>query len=145
MNSSFIPIVAFLLLLTLMPSALRSQTPTFWTSKDGKTLDAQFVRLEGESVVVLKNGMELTLPFARLSQESVNHARSLARTVAPTTPTAGITFAGMVLDPSWLPDRLGVDQLFMGKPALLQPAGGGVTRSAARRRPQTSSMATSAG
>ena len=113
MNSRFIPVLVSLLLLTLFPSALRSQSPTFWTSKDGRSLDAQFVRLEGESVVVRKDGAELRLPFASLSQESVNLARSLARTVAPTAPTAGITFAGMVLDPSWLPDRLGVDQLFM--------------------------------
>jgi len=104
---------SFIVSLILMGASLFAQTPTFWTSKDWRTLDAQFVRLEGESVVVRKDGAELTLPFARLSQESVNLARSLARTVAPTAPTAGITFAGMVLDPSWLPDRLGVDQLFM--------------------------------
>lgn len=113
MISRFISLVVSLLLLTLFPSALRSQTPTFWTSKDGRSLEAQFVRLEGESVVVRKNGAELTLPFASLSKTSIKLARSLARTVAPTVPTAGITFAGMVLDPSWLPDRLGVDQFFM--------------------------------
>jgi hypothetical protein len=113
MHPSITPLVCSLLLLAVVPMAAHSQTPTFWTSKDGRTIDAQFVRLEGESVVVRKDGAELTLPFARLSQESVNHARSLARTVAPTTPTAGINFSGMVLDPSWLPDRLGVDQLFM--------------------------------
>jgi len=113
MNSRFIPVVVSLLLLTLFPTALRSQTPTSWTSNDGRSLDAQFVRLEGDSVVVRKDGAELTLPFTSLSKTSIKLARSLARTVATTVPTAGITFAGMTLDTSWLPDRLGVDQLFM--------------------------------
>ena len=113
MNFRFSFAVVSLSLLTLFPSALRSQTPTSWISNDGRSLDAQFVRLEGDSVVVRKDGAELRLPFGSLSKKSIKVARELARTVAPTAPTASITFAGMVLDPSWLPDRLGVDQLFM--------------------------------
>jgi hypothetical protein len=63
--------------------------------------------------VVQKDGAEMTLPFARLSPQSVNLARPLAQTLAPTVPKAGITFAGMMQDPSWLTNRVGVDQLFM--------------------------------
>jgi hypothetical protein len=41
---------SFIVSLILMGASLFAQTPTFWTSKDGRTLDAQFVRLEGELI-----------------------------------------------------------------------------------------------
>lgn len=47
-----------------------------WTSKDGKTIRADFVGLDGQAVVVRREGKEVTIPFARLSPASVAQARA---------------------------------------------------------------------
>lgn len=96
----------------LLPNA-HAQDTSLWTSPDGRSLEAKFVRLEDDKVIVLKEGSEMTLPFSKLSAASINLARILAQTVAPTKPPAAINFAGMLLDPSWLPDRVGVDRKYM--------------------------------
>ncbi len=61
--------------------------PLTWTSTDGKSIVATFVRLEGDVVVVLKEGKELKIPLARLNAESLKQAKSLGgATGAPAKP-----------------------------------------------------------
>lgn len=51
--------------------------PTAWTSSDGKTIQASFLRLEGENVVIQReDGVCFILPLARLSPESQALAKS---------------------------------------------------------------------
>ncbi len=48
-----------------------------WTSTDGKSIQASFLRLEGENVVIKRNdGVIFTLPLNRLSPESQAQAKS---------------------------------------------------------------------
>ena len=50
-----------------------------WTSSDGKVIEAKFLGLQGEAVrIVMKNGTAYTVPFSRLSEESVTAAKKLA-------------------------------------------------------------------
>jgi hypothetical protein len=48
-----------------------------WTARDGRVIDAEFIRLEGESVVIEKEGKRFSVPFVRLSDASVSLAREL--------------------------------------------------------------------
>ena len=70
-DMKLIPTQASLLACTLLLIAgLASAAPLEWTNKEGKTIVAEFVRLEGESVVVRRDGRELTIPLATLSLAS---------------------------------------------------------------------------
>ncbi len=53
-----------------------ADTTPSWTSKDGKTIQAAFIRLDGEAVVILAEGKETKVAFARLSADSVAQARA---------------------------------------------------------------------
>jgi hypothetical protein len=62
------------------PAALEPAGPQAWTSKDGKTIKAQFVELGGESVVVrTEDGKDHKIPFIRLSAASVAQAKMFGR------------------------------------------------------------------
>jgi hypothetical protein len=62
---------------TTHPSVIpRGSIP--WTNTDGVTIQAEFIRLDGQSVVILKDGMEFILPLAKLSPESRKQAQDLA-------------------------------------------------------------------
>jgi hypothetical protein len=51
--------------------------PATWTSSDGKTIQASFLRLEGENVVIQRaDGVCFILPLMRLSPESQAVARN---------------------------------------------------------------------
>jgi hypothetical protein len=53
------------------PAAAPAGPPATWTSSDGKTIQASFLRLEGESVVIQRaDGVCFILPLTRLSPES---------------------------------------------------------------------------
>ncbi len=50
-----------------------------WTNLAGKTLEARFIGIEGESVkIIMANGREYTVPFESLTPESVAQAKELA-------------------------------------------------------------------
>ncbi len=49
-----------------------------WTASDGRVIQAQFVGLDGEALVVDKDGHRFSVAFAKLSPASVALARSLA-------------------------------------------------------------------
>jgi hypothetical protein len=53
-------------------------TSTSWTSVDGRAIQAKFVKLDGESVVIDKNGKEITIPFAKLSSASIAQAKKIS-------------------------------------------------------------------
>ncbi len=56
-------------------------SPAFveWNSSDGKTIEARFHSLSGDSVkVVMRDGRSFEIPFARLNAESVEQAKRLA-------------------------------------------------------------------
>lgn len=63
-----------------------------WTSSDGRTLQASFVKVDGNAVVLLVNGNQVTVPFAKLSAQSIAEARKSAAAVTLTTntPTAPV-------------------------------------------------------
>lgn len=48
-----------------------------WTNLDGVTIQGEFVRLEGEAVVIRRGGRSYTIPFGRLSAGSVGQAKRL--------------------------------------------------------------------
>lgn len=51
-----------------------------WTSADGKSIQASFLRLEGENVVIKRaDGVSFTLPMSRLSPESQAQAKNAAK------------------------------------------------------------------
>lgn len=53
-------------------------SPPLWKSKDGKSVRGEFVGLDGEAVVIKRDGKEVTLPFNRLDAASVAQARDSA-------------------------------------------------------------------
>jgi hypothetical protein len=70
------------LLLTLcLTAALHAQEPVAeppsWTASDGRVMQAKFIRQEGESVVIEKDGQQFTVPFAKLNADSVALARKV--------------------------------------------------------------------
>jgi pimeloyl-ACP methyl ester carboxylesterase len=52
-----------------------------WTNTDGKTITAEFVRLDGDAVVVKAGGKEFRIPFAKLAEVSIRQAKALAAPV----------------------------------------------------------------
>lgn len=52
-------------------------TISSWTSSDGKTIKAKFVRIEADSVVIEKEGKPFSIPFSKLAPVSVELAKSL--------------------------------------------------------------------
>lgn len=62
------------------PSPPALATPLSWTNNDGKTIKAEFVRLDEEAVIVrLEDGKESKISFTRLSPESVAQAKALGK------------------------------------------------------------------
>ena len=48
-----------------------------WKSTDGREIEARFVRLEGDTVLLLKAGQPLKIPLTKLAEESQELARKL--------------------------------------------------------------------
>ena len=48
-----------------------------WVNKDGRVIQARFLKLEGEAVAIEKDGSTFTVPLANLSPASVEQARRL--------------------------------------------------------------------
>lgn len=61
--------------------AKSGETFLTWTSPDGKTIEAKFLRLEDESVRLIgRNGRNYTVPFTFLSEESIEMAKKIDAT-----------------------------------------------------------------
>lgn len=57
--------------------------PVSWTDLSGRTMQGRFLRLEGETVIVQKDGRESRIPLAKLSPASRNQALNLAKGMNP--------------------------------------------------------------
>lgn len=68
-----------------------------WTNTDGKTITAEFVRLDGDAVVVKAGGKEFRIPFAKLADASIRQAKGLAEADQAHTPPAPIPAAPTTL------------------------------------------------
>lgn len=75
---SFVTQLAFRSCAISLLAGLASAVPLPWTNTEGKTIQAEFARLEGESVVVRKDGKEIPIALGKLSLASRNQARELA-------------------------------------------------------------------
>lgn len=62
----------------IAPTPPAAASPLEWTDRTGRTIQAEFVRLDGEAVVIRMNTKEFTIPFSRLSPASIEQARKLA-------------------------------------------------------------------
>ena len=82
-------ILSVLLALTAIVT-LRAQdasAPQSWTSSDGRVVQAKFIKLDGESVVIEKDGTQFAVALSKLNADSVALAKKLAST-GPASPTA---------------------------------------------------------
>lgn len=75
MRSCFLS--AFSLVCLIGPLSGQSTAPQTWTSSDGRAMQARFVRLEGETVVLEKDGSVIQVPLARLNAASAAQAKTL--------------------------------------------------------------------
>jgi hypothetical protein len=66
---------------TIKPSP--PEGPLSWTNTDGKTIEAEFIHLDGDTVVIRKDGKEFKIPLAKLSPASREQALTFG---GPTTP-----------------------------------------------------------
>jgi pimeloyl-ACP methyl ester carboxylesterase len=61
-----------------MPVRSPAKSAQEWTNTEGKTITAEFVRVDGDAVVVRNGGREFRIPFAKLAEASVRSAKALA-------------------------------------------------------------------
>lgn len=55
-----------------------------WIASDGRVIQARFLKLDGEAVLIEKNGEQFSVPFAKLSAQSVEQAKAMGtQTVIP--------------------------------------------------------------
>ena len=60
-----------------------------WTSSEGSEIEADFIRVQGTSVLVNRAGKTIPIPLSRLSEADQKWvAEQLAKPAAPTVPTA---------------------------------------------------------
>jgi len=78
-----ITIITLFVASAIVITAQDAATSPSWTSKDGRVIQAKFVKLDGEAVVVEKGGKEVTIPFAKLSAKSVVDAKRLGEQRTP--------------------------------------------------------------
>ena len=80
-------IVAITALTLATSSAIYAQDapPTQpWTASDGRVIQAKFIKLEGLSVIIEKDGKQFPVPFANLNEDSIRLAKKLSLQVAIT-------------------------------------------------------------
>ena len=71
-------LVLYLALAAMMPAQPAGGIST-WTRTDGQAIQAGFLRLEGDAVVVLRDGNEFTIPFSMLTSDSLRQAQELGK------------------------------------------------------------------
>ena len=71
-------LVLFLSLAAMAPAQSAGSVLT-WTRTDGQVIQAGFLRLEGDAVVVLRGGNELTIPFSMLASDALRQAKELGK------------------------------------------------------------------
>ena len=73
-----------------LTTAIHAQVKT-WTDVQGRTMEAKFVRLEGDSVYFLKNGRTITFPLKQLSKKD---RKTIDQIVNPESPYKGVPTSG---------------------------------------------------
>lgn len=88
------PLIHLLLTLSFASAAnlpAQSHSLPFWTSKDDRAIQARFIGVGAQSVLIEKDGVVFNVPFARLSALSIAQAKRLGEAVcqhAPAQPAA---------------------------------------------------------
>lgn len=85
-----------------------SKPAQVWTNTEGKAITAEFVRVDGESVVVKNGGAEFRIPFAKLAAASIQQA--LASAGAALIPAAATTLQIKVASSNTQIDRWGTGE-----------------------------------
>ena len=90
MKTRFLTIIITLTFCASFPIAAQNATesPT-WIASDGRVIQAKFVKLAGESVIIEKDGTPFTVPFANLSPGSLEMAKKLAAETMEKSSKAG--------------------------------------------------------
>lgn len=76
------------LLLTFANAENISAQRLFWTSNDHRTIEARFIGVGSQSVLIEKDGTVFTVPFTRLSAESIAQARMLGSRIGRSSSLA---------------------------------------------------------
>ena len=107
---TFLP--AILLFALLMPLSARAQAAAFrqWKSTDGRSVEAEFIALQGDSVKMKgRNGTLYTVPLARLSAQDQAWANQQTTTLPAAATSAPAAAPGSpVADKAW-PRSVGLD------------------------------------
>jgi hypothetical protein len=74
---NFSPILAICLVLPMLLFAGQALFARNWTDKRGRQIEAKFIRVDGDNVVLQKGSKPITVPFAQLSGEDQDYVRSL--------------------------------------------------------------------
>jgi hypothetical protein len=103
-------ILTALLMLALTASitlhAQDTTAPQSWTASDGRVMQAKFIKLDGDSVVIEKDGKQFAVSFTKLSAESVALAKKLGGVlpkVPPPSPSAAATQTAIQVPDAILP------------------------------------------
>lgn len=108
---TFLPAAA-LLLAILLPSSARAQAAAFrqWKSTDGRTVEAAFIAIEGDSVKMKgRNGTLYTVPLARLSAEDQAWAKQQTTTLPAVATGAPPPLPGSPAAEKVWPRSVGLD------------------------------------
>lgn len=97
-----LPLASLLMGSSTILRAHDTAAPPIWASPEGKTIQSEFIRLDGQSVVIRKGVKQFTIPLAKLSPGSRKQTLGLAgRTTAdfectfsPSSPDR--TFVGII-------------------------------------------------
>jgi CubicO group peptidase (beta-lactamase class C family) len=65
----------------LFSQTTNTKTTQKWTSSDGYTIEAKFVRIDADALVIEKEGRPYTIPFSKLAPVSVDQAKRLSKTI----------------------------------------------------------------
>jgi CubicO group peptidase (beta-lactamase class C family) len=76
-NRLFFVVVALLISVSNRIQAQEAVPPLPWTSTDGRVIQAKFVKLNGKTVIMEKDGKQIQVPFSKLSPESIEQAKKL--------------------------------------------------------------------
>lgn len=89
MKIHWLNMIAFLMTVAWVPGAEESAEIQGWTLKDGRSVQAKFVRLDGDAVKVDKDGQPFSIPLVNLSAASVTLAQKLATQASDGKPGIG--------------------------------------------------------
>ena len=96
-----------LFLLSLSGSGSFAETLYSWTDTQGRTLQASFVKLEGNQLTIRMNGQDFPLDLSYFSPQSQNLARQLAAAASPSpTPPASTPKPAPIPTPAPAPKKV---------------------------------------